>query len=76
MLREAVLLASAGLALGLVVYLLVSRLLRSLVYGVAPGDLSTIAPVVLILGAVALVAAWIPARRATRVDPSIALRDE
>jgi putative ABC transport system permease protein len=75
-LREAVLLSSAGLALGLVAYLLVSRLLTSLVYGIAPADVSTIVPVLVILGTVALVAAWIPARRATRVDPSIALRDE
>jgi putative ABC transport system permease protein len=75
-LREAILLASAGLALGLVAYLLISRLLRSLVYGIAPVDVSTIVPVMLILGVVALVAAWIPAMRATRLDPSIALRDE
>jgi predicted permease len=75
-LREAVLLSSAGLALGLVAYLLVSRLLTSLVYGITPADVSTIVPVLVILGTVALVAAWIPARRATRLDPSIALRDE
>jgi putative ABC transport system permease protein len=75
-LREAVLLASAGLAIGLMAYLVVSFWLRSLVYGIAPADVSTIVPVMLILGAVAVVAAWIPARRATRLDPSIALRDE
>jgi putative ABC transport system permease protein len=75
-LREVLSLSSIGLALGLGTYLLISRLLTRLIYGIAPADVSTIVPVMLLLGAVALVAAWIPARRATRVDPSIALRDE
>ena len=75
-LREVVWLSSIGLALGLGTYLLIARLLTALVYGVTPADVSTIVPVMLLLGAVALAAAWIPARRAARMDPSISLRDE
>jgi putative ABC transport system permease protein len=75
-LGEAARLAGTGLALGLVAYLLASRLLKSLVYGITPTDLTTIVLVLLLLGSVALVAAWIPARRAARLDPAIALRNE
>ena len=75
-LGEAALLAGIGLTIGLGVYLLASRLLNSLVYGITPTDPSTIVLVLLLLGSVALVAAWIPARRAARLDPAIALRNE
>jgi len=45
-------------------------------YGVTPGDLTSLAISVLVLSAVALVASWVPARRAARVDPVDALRTE
>ena len=75
-LREAVLLAAAGLAIGMPVALGLTRLIRSNLYGVAPSDPLTMVSAVVALWGVALVAAWIPARRAARVDPMVALRCE
>ncbi|HUJ32998.1 MAG TPA: FtsX-like permease family protein, partial [Candidatus Acidoferrum sp.] len=69
-------LAGAGLALGLVGALLAMRLLSSLLFGVSTNDPVTFAGVSLVLVAAAVVACYIPARRATRVDPIIALRYE
>jgi putative ABC transport system permease protein len=54
----------------------VGRLLRSLLHGVSPHDPTTLAAVPLLLVAVAMVASWLPARRATRVDPIVALKSE
>jgi len=68
--------AVAGLALGLVGALATARVLATLLYGVRPTDLATLATVAGLLGAVALGATWLPARRATRVDPTVALRAE
>jgi putative ABC transport system permease protein len=67
-------LAGVGLVVGLVSAALLMRLLSSLLFGVSPFDPLTYAAVVSALAAVALVATWIPARHATKVDPMAALR--
>ena len=69
-------LAGIGLALGLAGAFAASRLLARMLYGVTPTDPATYAAVAATLGAVALLACYLPARRATRVDPIIALRAE
>jgi putative ABC transport system permease protein len=74
--RQGMVLAAYGIVLGLVGSLLATRLLASLLYGVSATDPLTLGSVVLLLAAVALGACWIPARRATRVDPIVALREE
>ena len=65
-----------SLAVGLVGALAATRLLNSLLFGVGASDPITFIAIVLLVSAVAFVAAWLPARRATRVDPIIALRAE
>ena len=67
-------LAGIGLAIGVVGALAGTRLLSSLLYEVRPTDAITFAAVSLILLAVAIIASYLPARRATRVDPIVALR--
>lgn len=75
-LRQGMAVAGAGLALGLVAFLVLARLLASLVYGVSPRDPVTIALGAGILLAGALAAAFLPARRAARGDPASILREE
>jgi predicted permease len=69
-------LALLGLVVGLPSAYLLTRLLRSLLYDVQPGDPATLLGVSLLLAAVSVVASYVPARRATRVDPIIAMRAE
>ncbi|MDF1502475.1 ADOP family duplicated permease, partial [Roseisolibacter sp. H3M3-2] len=68
--------AALGIGAGLVLALLLARAASGLLYGVRPTDPATYAAVAVTLAAVAAGAAFVPARRATRVDPSIALRAE
>ena len=75
-LRQGLTLAIAGAALGLGGALIVSHLMAGLLYGVTPTDPVTFIGVTLVLTAVALAACCIPARRAMRVDPLVALRYE
>ncbi len=74
--RGAVGLAGAGVAVGLLASLLFSQTLTGLLFDVAPFDAATLAAVSLLLLGVAAAAAWSPARRASRVDPLVALRTE
>jgi predicted permease len=74
--REALVLAGAGLAVGLPAAFAIARLIRSQLYGVGPADpLTLVAGAGLLLGLAAL-SAWLPARRAAKVDPMVALRAE
>jgi predicted permease len=67
---------AAGVVIGAGAALLATRALASMLYGVAPQDATTFVATAAILTVVALVATWLPARRATRVDPVEALRTE
>jgi putative ABC transport system permease protein len=70
------LLTGAGLAIGLVAAALLTRLLKGFLYGIGPSDPLTLLATPALLGAVALVASWLPARRAMRIDPAVALRTD
>jgi putative ABC transport system permease protein len=75
-LGEATRLAAAGVAIGLAGAAATTQLIRSLLFGVTPSDVPTFAGIAALLAATAFVASYIPARRATRVDPMVALRYE
>jgi len=75
-LRQSLTLVLIGLAVGFAVALGATRVMRTLLYGVGTNDVATYAIVILLLGGAALLASYIPARRAMRVDPMVALRYE
>ena len=74
--RSGMKLAGLGLVIGVVVSLGLARLLQSILFGVGPRDPLTIAVVAAVLAAVAAAACFLPARRATKVDPIVALRHQ
>ncbi|MFN0122429.1 MAG: ABC transporter permease [Blastocatellia bacterium] len=74
--RQGMALVLAGLVIGLAAALALTRAVTSLLYEISPADPLTYATLALLLLAVSLLACWLPARRATRVDPMIALRCE
>jgi predicted permease len=73
-LKEGGVLLAIGLALGIASALVAARVIRGLLFGVAPHDPATFIGVAVMMGAVGLVACWIPALRAARIDPATAMR--
>jgi putative ABC transport system permease protein len=73
-LRDGARLTLVGIAIGIIAALALTRLMASLLFEVAPTDPATFAAVAILLEIVAFAACYIPARRATRVDPLVALR--
>jgi len=73
---DGVRLAAVGIGVGVLIALAVTRLLAALLYGVGASDPATFVSVVGLLGLVSIVASYLPARRAAKVDPMVALRYE
>jgi ABC-type antimicrobial peptide transport system permease subunit len=71
---EGVALVGAGAALGVAGALVCTRVLQSLLFDLSPSDPTVYVGIVMLLGAAATAASWVPARRASRVDPVVALR--
>jgi ABC-type antimicrobial peptide transport system permease subunit len=75
-LRDVLLLLAAGMALGLVASVALGRLIASLLFGMQPEDPSHLISAAVVLAAATAIAAYLPARRAARLDPMTALREE
>jgi putative ABC transport system permease protein len=75
-LRRVSVLVASGLGIGVVAGLWASRFIEALLYGLKPRDPATFAGAAAVLAFIAFAAAWLPARRAARIDPAIALREE
>lgn len=75
-LRESAWLTVAGVAIGLAAALALGRLVKSMLYGLAPNDPISLAIAAILLLAIALSAAWLPAARASRIEPMEALRHD
>ena len=75
-LREGMVLTVAGLIVGLLLVFAVGRVATNLLYGVSPADPVSIAVAMAVLAAASVLAACVPARRAAKVDPMVALRCE
>ena len=75
-LRESMLLVTAGIAIGLAAALAAGRLVASQLFGLEPTDVTTIAAAIFVMVTVSAIAGYLPARRAARVDPWTALRYE
>ena len=75
-LRESLLVVTFGVAIGLAVAVAAGRLVTTVLYGLAPADPATMTLAAVLIVAVTFAAAYIPARRAARVDPMVALRQE
>jgi ABC-type antimicrobial peptide transport system permease subunit len=73
-LREGGTLVGLGLTLGVIGSLSLSRLMQGLLFGIEPNDPATLMAVALTMGAIGVGACWLPAARASRIDPSEALR--
>jgi ABC-type antimicrobial peptide transport system permease subunit len=75
-LREMAVMVIIGIVIGVILSLALARYVESQLYGVPARDISTLGAAAVVLAAVALAAGWLPARRASRVDPMLALRQE
>ena len=73
---EGLTLTAIGVVGGMILFALTSRFLRAFLYGIAPGDPLTLIAAAAVLTLVAMLATWVPARRASRVDPATTLREE
>jgi ABC-type antimicrobial peptide transport system permease subunit len=75
-LRQSMTLVVVGIVIGFIVALAATRVMATLLYGVSVNDVSIYAVVITLLGGAALLASYVPARRAMKVDPMVALRYE